>query len=96
MGVFFALGSACFAAGPLSVYADAVGGPGDALTYFIGSILFTLGGASQCLLAAMTRWSGGRTRLVPSASWSPARSSTPPPHAAGCCPASIMRAGGRL
>jgi hypothetical protein len=55
MGVFFGLGSLCFVAGPISAYGNAVGGRADAMTFFIGSILFTLGGASQCLLAAPER-----------------------------------------
>lgn len=55
MGVFFGIGSLCFVVGPLTAYADAVGGRWDARTFFIGSILFTLGGASQCLLAAPER-----------------------------------------
>jgi hypothetical protein len=55
MGAFFALGSLCFLAGPLGPYVSAVGGHADALTFFVGSILFTLGGASQCLLAAPER-----------------------------------------
>ena len=55
MGAFFLLGSLCFVVGPLGAYANAVGGNADAMTFFIGSILFTLGGASQCLLAAPER-----------------------------------------
>jgi hypothetical protein len=55
MGAFFALGSVCFVLGPLDSYANAVGGHADALTFFIGSILFTLGGATQCLLALPDR-----------------------------------------
>ena len=55
MGAFFLLGSLCFVAGPLGPYGNAVGSYADALTFFIGSILFTLGGASQCLLAAPER-----------------------------------------
>lgn len=55
MGVFFLLGSLCFVVGPLDGYGNAVGARADALTFFIGSILFTLGGASQCLLAAPER-----------------------------------------
>lgn len=55
MGVFFALGSVCFIIGPLTAYANAVGASADAVTFFVGSILFTLGGASQCLLAAPER-----------------------------------------
>lgn len=57
MGVFFGLGSLCFVIGPLNAYVSAVGGRADALTFFIGSILFTLGGAAQCLLAAPERLS---------------------------------------
>jgi hypothetical protein len=55
MGALFGLGSLCFVVGPLSSYADAVGARGDAWTFFGGSILFTLGGATQCLLAAPDR-----------------------------------------
>lgn len=55
MGAFFALGSVCFIVGPLTAYASAVGGNADGLTFFIGSILFTLGGACQCLLAVEER-----------------------------------------
>jgi hypothetical protein len=55
MGIFFGLGSLCFVVAPITAYANAVGGTRDGLTYFIGSILFTLGGASQCLLAAPER-----------------------------------------
>jgi hypothetical protein len=55
MGIFFMLGSLCFVFGPLTAYGNAVGAHADALTFFIGSVLFTLGGASQCLLAAPER-----------------------------------------
>jgi hypothetical protein len=55
MGAFFGLGSLCFVLGPLGAYSNAVGAHADALTFFLGSILFTLGGASQCLLAAPER-----------------------------------------
>jgi hypothetical protein len=55
MGVFFLAGSLCFLVGPLNLYANAFGAHADAMTFFIGSILFTLGGASQCLLAAPER-----------------------------------------
>jgi hypothetical protein len=65
MGAFFALGSLCFVVGPLGAYGNAVGAHTDALTFFIGSILFTLGGASQCLLAAPER----PNRPVGLASW---------------------------
>ena len=55
MGAFFALGALCFVLGPLNGYGNAVGANADALTFFIGSILFTLGGATQCLLAVPER-----------------------------------------
>jgi hypothetical protein len=55
MGVFFGLGSLCFVIGPLTSYSNAVGAYSDAMTFFIGSILFTLGGATQCLLALPER-----------------------------------------
>jgi hypothetical protein len=42
-GLFFAIGSACFVVGPIPAYAQAVGGYGDALTYFGGSLFFTSG-----------------------------------------------------
>jgi hypothetical protein len=55
MGAFFLSGSLCFAVGPLGAYVNAVGARADAMTFFIGSVLFTLGGSSQCLLAAPER-----------------------------------------
>lgn len=55
MGAFFVPGSLCFLVGPLGAYGSIVGARTDALTFFVGSILFTLGGASQCLLAAPER-----------------------------------------
>ena len=45
MAVFFAVGSACFLIGPFPGYAQLVGATADGLTFFMGSILFTLGGA---------------------------------------------------
>ena len=51
MALFFALGSTCFLVGPLPGYAQLVGGPADAITFFVGSILFTAGGALQTWLA---------------------------------------------
>jgi hypothetical protein len=73
MGAFFAVGSLCFVAGPLDAYGNAVGARADALTFFIGSILFTLGGATQCLLAVPERpnrpvgLAGWRTAWIQSA-----------------------------
>ncbi|WP_328471485.1 hypothetical protein OHA21_07355 [Actinoplanes sp. NBC_00393] len=47
MALFFALGSTCFLVGPIPAYADLVGPTADAVTFFVGSILFTCGGALQ-------------------------------------------------
>ena len=51
----FALGSTCFLVGPIPFYATLVGARADALTFFVGSILFTAGGALQSWLAAPRR-----------------------------------------
>ena len=55
MGAFFALGSICFVIGPLDAYATGVGPEADAITFFVGSILFTMGGLTQCWLAMPER-----------------------------------------
>jgi hypothetical protein len=57
MALLFAAGSACFFVGPFPGYADLVGPQADAATFFAGSILFTLGGAAQTILAWRPRWS---------------------------------------
>ena len=54
MAVCFALGSTCFLIGPFPGYAQLVGESTDAITFIIGSILFTAGGGLQQWLA----WSG--------------------------------------
>jgi hypothetical protein len=51
MGVCFALGSTCFLVGPMHWYLNLVGNQADAVTFFVGSLLFTAGGALQSLLA---------------------------------------------
>lgn len=51
MGLAFATGSLCFLIGPFPGYAQLVGAEADALTFFVGSILFTIGGALQSWLA---------------------------------------------
>jgi FtsH-binding integral membrane protein len=51
MALFFALGSLCFLIAPFPGYAQLVGGTADAITFFVGSILFTAGGALQALIA---------------------------------------------
>jgi hypothetical protein len=67
MALCFALGSACFLIGPFPGYAQLVGDQADAVTFFVGSILFTLGGALQSSLAWPERRSSGGGR---SAWWS--------------------------
>ena len=47
MALFFALGSACFLIGPFPGYAQLVGANAVAITFFVGSILFTVGGGLQ-------------------------------------------------
>jgi YrhK-like protein len=69
MALFFALGSACFLIGPFPGYAQLVGASADAVTFFVGSILFTAGGAVQTLTAFPERHSGAAGA---SAAWSAA------------------------
>jgi hypothetical protein len=57
--LFFAAGSICFLIGPFPGYAQRVGGTADAVTFFVGSILFTIGGAIQTWLAYPLRRSEG-------------------------------------
>jgi YrhK-like protein len=63
MALCFALGSACFLIGPFPGYAQLVGDSADAVTFFAGSVLFTLGGALQSWLAWPERHTprGGRS-----------------------------------
>jgi hypothetical protein len=51
MALCFALGSTCFFVGPFPGYANLVGDSADSITFFVGSILFTTGGALQSWLA---------------------------------------------
>lgn len=62
MALCFALGSTCFLIGPFPGYAQLVGESADAVTFFVGSILFTSGGALQSRLAwpERRRPGGGR------------------------------------
>ena len=66
MALCFALGSTCFLIGPFPGYAQLVGDSADAVTFFVGSILFTAGGGLQSWLAWPDRHSpgGGAARLV--------------------------------
>jgi hypothetical protein len=68
MALFFALGSTCFLIGPFPGYTQLVGGTADAVTFFVGSILFTAGGALQSWLAWPERNSSSDGR----AAWSSA------------------------
>ena len=65
MALFFALGSTCFLVGPFPGYGQLVGETADALTFFLGSILFTAGGALQSWLA----WHERRTAAGGRAGW---------------------------
>jgi hypothetical protein len=62
MALCFALGSTCFLIGPFPGYAQLVGDSADAVTFFVGSVLFTAGGSLQSWLAWPARRSpdGGR------------------------------------
>jgi len=51
MALCFALGSLCFLIGPFPGYADLVGPGADAVTFFVGSLLFTTGGGLQLWLS---------------------------------------------
>jgi len=48
IALLFMVGSACFVLGSVPAYLNAVGGPVDGVTYFVGSIFFT--SASYCQL----------------------------------------------
>ena len=64
MAACFAPGSACFLIGPFPGYAGLVGETADAATFFVGSILFTAGGALQCSLAYPHRHLPGAGRAA--------------------------------
>jgi hypothetical protein len=64
MALFFSVGSACFVIGPFPGYANLVGDGADAVTFFIGSILFTSGGALQVSIALQERSSPGTGRAA--------------------------------
>jgi hypothetical protein len=57
MALLFATGSACFLIGPFPGYANLVGDSADSVTFFVGSILFTAGGALQTSIAFPERHS---------------------------------------
>jgi hypothetical protein len=60
MAALFAIGSLCFFIGPFPGYVQLVGPEADALTFFVGSIFFTGGGALQSWLAFPDRHGAGR------------------------------------
>ena len=47
IGVLFAIGSVCFAVGAMPGYVDWVGTDADAVTFFVGSIVFTTAASLQ-------------------------------------------------
>jgi hypothetical protein len=55
MAALFAVGSLCFFVGPFPGYVDLVGPGADAVTFFVGSILFTSAGVIQMRLAFADR-----------------------------------------
>jgi hypothetical protein len=59
MALCFAGGSMCFFIAPFPGFANLVGDSADAVTFFVGSILFTAGGALQSSLAYRERHSPG-------------------------------------
>ena len=65
MALSFALGSMCFLVGPFPGYANLVGDRADAVTFFVGSVLFTAGGALQTWLA----WRGHDSSGAGRAAW---------------------------
>jgi len=62
MALCFALGSTCFLVGPFPGYANLVGDAADGVTFFVGSILFTIGGGLQSWLAWPDRHKRGGGR----------------------------------
>jgi hypothetical protein len=64
MALFFAGGSTCFLIGPFPGFASLVGDAADAVTFFVGSILFTVGGALQSSLAFPERRFSGAGRAA--------------------------------
>src|SRR3954467_11588334 len=59
MALAFAAGSACFLIGPSPGYLALVGPRATALTFFLGSVLFTVGAALPAVAAAPDRRNGG-------------------------------------
>src|ERR1700744_1040217 len=64
MALLFLVGSACFVVGPFPGYANLVGDTADAVTFFVGSVLFTAGGALPTAIAAPGRRAPGAKARV--------------------------------
>jgi hypothetical protein len=64
MGLLFAVGSTCFLVGPFPGYAQLVGATATGVTFFVGSIFFTGGGALQSWLAFPDRGTPGAPRAM--------------------------------
>ena len=64
MALAFAAGSTGFLIGPFPGYVELVGPVADAITFFVGSLLFTAGGALQVWLAALHRGDAGAGRAA--------------------------------
>lgn len=61
IGLLFTIGSACFVVGPVPAYASAVGAHRVALTFFVGSLFFTVAAYlsfMQVVRASGHRWFG--------------------------------------
>jgi hypothetical protein len=63
----FAIGSTCFLVGPFPGYVQLVGEQADAITFFVGSIFFTIGGALQSWLAYGTGRAAWWSAIIQSA-----------------------------
>jgi hypothetical protein len=64
MSLAFAAGSVCFLVGPFPGYLTLVGPRADAVTFFVGSLLFTAGGAMQAVEAVPHRREAGAGRAA--------------------------------
>jgi len=64
MAIAFAAGSTCFLLGPFPGYLTLVGPVVDGVTFFVGSLLFTAGGALQVWLAVPARRGPGAGRAA--------------------------------
>jgi predicted membrane channel-forming protein YqfA (hemolysin III family) len=67
IGVLFAIGSACFVAGPFPGFVQLVGSGADGVVFFVGSIFFTSAAALQLLTTprdARGDWWAGAIQLA--------------------------------